>query len=217
MNPINQIAAEKGTKERIRDVAIDLFSQKGYNAVSIREIARTVGINESSIYNHYVGKEDIMNSIIEFLINESQSGPLEIPMEVILEKSGPKGFMNAAVRPIIERLKNPYINKIVRLICIELYRNEKIQDFFKNTFMEPSYLFWEQFFQKMMDFGYIREYDARLLAAEFFNYCIYLYFDHFLIHYDESSNEELIDKLLDDLSRHVEFFFDAIRTKEMEN
>ena len=36
-----------------------IFSQKGFNGVSVREIAREVGIRESSIYNHYKNKEAI--------------------------------------------------------------------------------------------------------------------------------------------------------------
>ncbi len=42
-----------------------MFSIKGYDAVTIREIASEVGIKESSIYNHFKNKQDILNKIIE--------------------------------------------------------------------------------------------------------------------------------------------------------
>ncbi|WP_082397975.1 TetR/AcrR family transcriptional regulator [Methanobrevibacter arboriphilus] len=45
------------TKEKIFNVAIDLFSKKGYNQVSMREIATEVGIKEASIYYHYSKKK----------------------------------------------------------------------------------------------------------------------------------------------------------------
>lgn len=41
------------TKEKIFNVSLDLFSQKGYDSVSLREIAEEVGIKKSSIYSHY--------------------------------------------------------------------------------------------------------------------------------------------------------------------
>ena len=41
------------TKEKITETALDLFSQRGYDGVSVRDIARAVGIRESSIYNHF--------------------------------------------------------------------------------------------------------------------------------------------------------------------
>ena len=41
------------TKERIRYEALNLFSEKGFDTVSVRDIASAVGIKESSLYNHY--------------------------------------------------------------------------------------------------------------------------------------------------------------------
>ena len=64
----NSKIEKKPTKEKIFDVALDLFSQKGFDAVSVREIAREVGIRESSIYNHYKSKEAILDAIIDYLI-----------------------------------------------------------------------------------------------------------------------------------------------------
>lgn len=66
-------------KEKIFNVSIDLFSQFGYDGVSIRQIAREVGIKESSIYNHYRSKESILDSILEYYITQmlSQDIPIE--------------------------------------------------------------------------------------------------------------------------------------------
>jgi len=55
-----------GTKEKIFDAAIDLFSEFGYNGASIRGIAASVGIKESSIYAHFINKEDILNHILDY-------------------------------------------------------------------------------------------------------------------------------------------------------
>lgn len=52
------------TKQKILYAALDLFSQRGYDAVSVRDIARAVGIKESSLYNHYENKRDIYASIL---------------------------------------------------------------------------------------------------------------------------------------------------------
>ena len=54
------------TKEKIFNVSIDLFSKKGYDSVSLREIADGVGIKKSSIYSHYSSKEAILMDILEY-------------------------------------------------------------------------------------------------------------------------------------------------------
>ncbi len=205
---------KKGTKERIRDVAIDLFSQKGYNAVSIRDIARLVDISESTIYSHYKGKEDIIDTIIDYLLNEFRYQPEEISIESLLDKYDPEIVLNNATKPMLEQLKKPQIRKVLRLMCIELYRNDKFLDFFKNQFMEPSYSLWTQVFQKMIEKEYILKFDANLLAKEFFNYCLFLFFECFLVEYNETSYETLIDNLINKLSIHIKFLFDLIRKRE---
>jgi AcrR family transcriptional regulator len=45
-------------KNKIIEVSIELFSEKGYNAFSIRDITKKVGIKESSLYNHFHSKQE---------------------------------------------------------------------------------------------------------------------------------------------------------------
>ena len=56
----------ESTKDRILFVSINLFSQSGYNEVSMRDISKAVGIKASSIYNHYKSKQAILDAIFEF-------------------------------------------------------------------------------------------------------------------------------------------------------
>ena len=41
------------TKDQILDVALDLFSVKGYEATSISKIADAVGLRKASLYSHF--------------------------------------------------------------------------------------------------------------------------------------------------------------------
>lgn len=54
------------TKARIFEAAITLFSTEGYANVSVRQIAQAVGIQASSIYNHYPSKEDILMDVFDW-------------------------------------------------------------------------------------------------------------------------------------------------------
>ncbi|MGG3916113.1 TetR/AcrR family transcriptional regulator [Rossellomorea vietnamensis] len=52
----------------IKNVALDLFGQKGYEDTSLAEIAKEVGIKKPSIYNHFRSKEDLFIEVLEDLI-----------------------------------------------------------------------------------------------------------------------------------------------------
>lgn len=51
------------TKQNIRQTAQRLFRERGYASIGMRELAKEVGIEAPSIYNHYKGKDDILREI----------------------------------------------------------------------------------------------------------------------------------------------------------
>jgi len=51
-------------KEEIIAVASRLFKEKGYKAVSMRDIAQAMGIKAASLYNHIQGKQEILATLI---------------------------------------------------------------------------------------------------------------------------------------------------------
>lgn len=50
----------KGTKEKILDASLKLFSEKGIRETTIKDIAREVGITEGAIYRHFKSKDEIV-------------------------------------------------------------------------------------------------------------------------------------------------------------
>ncbi len=52
-------------KNKIKAIAIHLIYQKGYHACSISNIAERVGIQKSSIYYHYLNKEELLYGILK--------------------------------------------------------------------------------------------------------------------------------------------------------
>jgi AcrR family transcriptional regulator len=59
-----------GTKERIQQVALELFVLHGYEKTSLREIAESLGITKAALYYHYASKQQLLKSITQPLIDE---------------------------------------------------------------------------------------------------------------------------------------------------
>jgi AcrR family transcriptional regulator len=53
------------TRARIQQVALELFSERGYEATSLREIAERLGVTKAALYYHFRTKEDIVQSLFE--------------------------------------------------------------------------------------------------------------------------------------------------------
>jgi AcrR family transcriptional regulator len=48
------------TRERILDVALELFNEHGYDKTSLREIAERLGVTKAALYYHFERKEDLL-------------------------------------------------------------------------------------------------------------------------------------------------------------
>jgi TetR/AcrR family transcriptional regulator, cholesterol catabolism regulator len=57
------MASTSNTRQNIRLTAQRLFRERGYAAIGMRELAREVGIEAPSIYNHYKSKDDLLREI----------------------------------------------------------------------------------------------------------------------------------------------------------
>lgn len=53
------------TRERIQQVALELFAEQGYERTSLREIAERLGVTKAALYYHFKSKEDIVRSFTE--------------------------------------------------------------------------------------------------------------------------------------------------------
>ena len=65
-------------KEQIIKISAKLFKQKGYSAVTMRDIAKALDIKAASLYNHISSKQDILKIIIISLAEEFTQGMNEI-------------------------------------------------------------------------------------------------------------------------------------------
>jgi|KBSSwiStaDraftv2_1062776.scaffolds.fasta_scaffold207271_2 AcrR family transcriptional regulator len=52
------------TRTRIQAVALELFTEQGYDATSLREIAERLGVTKAALYYHFKSKEEIVESMM---------------------------------------------------------------------------------------------------------------------------------------------------------
>ncbi|MFD5539549.1 TetR/AcrR family transcriptional regulator [Streptomyces sp. NPDC127079] len=55
------------TRQRIQDVALELFAEQGYEKTSLREIAERLDVTKAALYYHFKTKEEILVSVFEDL------------------------------------------------------------------------------------------------------------------------------------------------------
>jgi AcrR family transcriptional regulator len=60
---VTPAAKSNDTRERILSVALDLFTEQGYDGTSLRQIAEQLGVTKAALYYHFESKEDILMAL----------------------------------------------------------------------------------------------------------------------------------------------------------
>lgn len=73
------------SRQRVLDAAERLFMEHGYGAVTLRDIAQSLGIRQASLYYHFPeGKEQLYVAVVERLMTRHQAG-----LEEVIQQAGP--------------------------------------------------------------------------------------------------------------------------------
>ena len=62
------------TRERLLNMAAEIFSTQGYAGVSMRDIARAVDITQAAIYHHFANKDALYVAAIAYLFEQHTLG-----------------------------------------------------------------------------------------------------------------------------------------------
>ncbi len=198
-------------KDKIFDISIDLFSQYGYDGVSIRQIASEVGIKESSIYNHYSNKQEILTTILNYYVEEMVREDIPIEQASLNLDKGFDFFYNAGCDAFLSKLKEDKMMKITRLLFIESYHNDEVRDFLKKSIIEAPVEGWMNLFNLMKSKDIIKkDCDVRQLSESFFYYGMFLLFEHFILNYPED-DEKFFNDFMDKTGSHARTIFDSVK------
>ena len=98
------------TRERILDVAEQLFAERGFAGTSVRDIAASAGLTAASLYNHFDGKEALYDAVLERGIR-----PLVLLMQT-RAGSDPGGETSAAlVGEVMEHMRRrPHLPRLIQ-------------------------------------------------------------------------------------------------------
>ena len=198
------------TKDKIFDVALDLFSKKGYDSVSIRTIASEVGIKESSIYNHYSSKKEILMSILKYFEEYFQGNPLDDENVRMLLEKNPEEFYHQESEMFKQQIFEEKILKILKLIFVQMYQIDEIKEFFLNEILGGSVAFWSDVFEILIQKNVIgSDCSPNKLAEMYFGFSMFKLWEIFLKHEEFPKAE--IEIMFDEVEEYHKFLLDSVR------
>jgi len=103
---MTQTSLKRATREEILKLSVPLFAERGYEAVSMREIAAAVGVQAPALYYHFPDKQSLYMAVMEHAF----TGQLKRPLQALNSADPPLTRLKNCLAMMVEDLtKEPYL------------------------------------------------------------------------------------------------------------
>src|SRR5580658_7407296 len=89
-------------RNQLIEVAIDLFSKKGFGGTTTREIAAAAGVTEAIIFRHFATKQDLYTAILDYKGSASGFDEWPAEAEAFMDANDDEGLFRLIVTKSLE-------------------------------------------------------------------------------------------------------------------
>lgn len=168
------------TKQKILNEALTLFSEKGYSAVYVGDIAAAVGIKAPSLYKHFKSKQEIFDSCVEVFSERMEQirNELRLPgttrADISYQTADMGKIINIAIGLFMFYLKDDVAAKFRKMLMIERYHNPELNKLFEELFIIGAVKHEEKIFSDLIEAKIIRKENPHIVALRFYTPIFYL-------------------------------------------
>ena len=197
-------------KREIIEKALERFAERGYDAVSVGEIAAAVGIKAPSLYNHYKNKQAIFEAIVEDTAAryERDTDNLDVHVQDVTKDFATFGHIT--VQALTEKVRGIFLYSLHdknvslfrKMMTIEQFRSPELAALYSARYVDRMVEYHANIFRNLIAAGEIANLNAITLAYAYVSPVITL-----LGVCDRQPERE--EECLKKLGEHVKLFFDT--------
>jgi AcrR family transcriptional regulator len=150
------------TKDHIILESTILFAKKGFDAVSIRDIAAVIGIKPSSLYNQFESKDALFYAVIKHAVYLYLLYFQHLESMITAANTFSEILDVVFLEPI--KMSNTFTCYAFSLVQTEQFRYNRASMIFTNTFLDYSINFFKKKFEECIEKGLCQPFDCKTLA-----------------------------------------------------
>lgn len=164
------------TKRRILEKALTLFSEKGFDAVSVGQIAKAVGIKAPSLYKHYKSKQDIFDAILDEMAVRYRQQTAAMQINGVEAKMDINVYTGISEEQLIQMgkdlflyfLHDEYVCKFRKLLTIEQYHSKTLADLYARQYADDPLSYQSMLFGFLSGSGIFKQENVQTMALHFY-------------------------------------------------
>jgi len=195
------------TKERILYISLELFAQKGFSGVSVREIASAVGVRESALYKHFKNKQDILDRIIVVMKERIESVYLENQVPEVITEDVSQAYKELSFEKLFEIswnlfslfTKDPVVSNYRKLLMREQFSNKQAANQYGESYLLGVVHKQAKTFAKLVEGKLFKDENPEIIALQFYGPILLLFQQY-------DCNPENEDQIKGYLTEHIKAF-----------
>ena len=202
------------TKERIIYESLRLFSEKGYDGVSMREIAAAVEIKAASLYAHFDGKEAIYQAIVDTMKQRYNEKAMLLQIDgnnpdadvAVYENISTEQLYAIGEQSFLFFVHDEYTKMYRKMLTIEQFQNPQMAALQTKRNYADVMRFFTGLVRFLIRRGRLCDRDPEILAAEL---CLPISVWINLCDREPEREEEIVQLI----ERHIRQFFEIYQVK----
>jgi len=196
----------KSRKDRVMDVALRIFAEKGFQNATISEISREAGCSEATVYEYFGTKEDLLFAIPEKISRES----IQETDRALTYIKGAEGRMRALLLAYVRLYQsNPHYSA---LVLLQLMNNKRFRQTPAHTAIRQSaHRLLDCVKEGIADGTFKKDADPYLIRSMLLGTI-----EHLFIHWHMEGMPKRKKSIMEMLDPFIEIVLDGIRAEKRE-
>jgi AcrR family transcriptional regulator len=157
--------AAEDRREQIIEVAVRLFSQKGFRGATTKEIASAAGVNEAIIFRHFATKSELYAAIIDRKANSAELKALRSALAEAIAQSDDRRFFETLAFHLLEFHERD--DTAMRLLLYSALEGHELAEMITRNHILKTHQQVAEYVKKRMADGVFRRMDPMVAVRGF--------------------------------------------------
>jgi AcrR family transcriptional regulator len=147
-------------RQQILQVAMRLFSEKGFRGTTTKEIATAAGVSEAIIFRHFANKDELYSAILD---HKACDRRFQNPFEELAEKVAEKDDFGVFYTMALNAIEHHAVDcDFLRLMLHSALEEHELARIFVESFLTEIYEFLGAYISQRQKDGVFREVNPRI-------------------------------------------------------
>jgi len=164
IRPAVRMAAED-RRLQILDVAVELFSQKGFRGTTTKEIAQAAGVNEAIIFRHFATKGDLYAAIMDRKASSQNVRAMQEKVTRAMEEGNDRQVFETLAFHMLEF--HEHDDTAMRLLLYSALEGHELAEMIFRNHIQRTHRMMADYVEKRIREGAFREVDPMTAVRGF--------------------------------------------------